>query len=154
MAEYNLDAETLRRMYVDDELTVAAIARALRVRKQIVCEALEQWEIPRRRHGPRRRLPSLPFTPGELRQLVQRKGVTAVAQALGVGPDVVLLHLGRETRPRGTKRGVDDAAVWSAYSAGTSKAELMERFQCSHDALRRSLRRSFLREASGKGGNQ
>src|SRR5688572_24556150 len=114
----DLDAATLRRMYVDEGMTIAAIARALRVRKQTVCAALAQWDIPRRRRGPRQHIPELPFTSGELRRLVDRKGIRAVARRLKVAPDVVYAYLHREPLPRRSKRPVDDDAVWAAYQAG------------------------------------
>jgi hypothetical protein len=148
MAEPALDAETLRRMYLDEAMTIAAIARALRVRKQTVCAALSRWEIPRRRRGPRRHVPELPFTPGELRRLVARKGVRAVARDLGVEPDVVYVCVHREPQTRGTKRTVDDQAVWAAYQARLPIAEIRALFRCSRHTLTRSLRRSFLRRAT------
>lgn len=152
MAESDLDAETLRRMYVDAEMTIGEIARALRVRKQTVCAALSHLDIPRRRSGPRRHLPDLPFTQGELRRLVARKGVRAVARDLGVESDVVYASLHREPQTRGTKRAVDDEAVWAAYQARMSIAEISVQFQCARNTIKRSLRRSFLRTATA--GNQ
>jgi hypothetical protein len=143
MAE--LDAATLRRMYVDERMTVTEIARTLRVRKQTVCDALAQWDIPRRRRGLRRRMPELPFTAGELRRLVDRKGVRAVARRLSVAPDVVYAYLQREPLPRGTKRTLDDTSVWSAYQAGMPIAQLAAEFHTSRHTIKRSLRRSFLR---------
>ena len=53
MTEPNSDGETLRRMYVDEGMTIAAIARTLRMRKHAVCEALAHWDIPRLHHRPR-----------------------------------------------------------------------------------------------------
>jgi hypothetical protein len=141
----DLDAATLRQMYLDEGLTMAMIARALQVRKQVVCDALEQWNIPRRRRGPRRQLPALPFTPGELRWLVRRKGVRAVARDLGVASDVLYAHMGSAPAPRGQKRVLNDDAVWAAYQSGIPVADLRAKFQCSREALLRSLRRSFLR---------
>ena len=148
MAEPDLVVATLRRMYVDEGMTIAVIARMLRVRKQTVCAALAEWGIPRRRRGPRRHMPELPYTPGELRQLVRRKGVRAVAQSLGVAADVVYAALHRDPLPRGTKRTVDDSAVWAAYQAGLPIADMCAQFQCSHDTIRRSVRRAFLRAAA------
>jgi hypothetical protein len=152
MAERDLEAETLRRMYLDEGMTIAAIARTLRVRKQIVCAALAQWNIPRRRRGPRRHFPQLPYPPGALRQLIRRKGMCAVAQSLGVATDVLYAAIERDPLPRGTKRRVDDAAVWAAYQAGVPIADMRVQFRCSDDTIRRSLRRSFLRAAAP--GNQ
>jgi hypothetical protein len=152
MAE--LDGATLRRMYVDEGMTVTMIAQALRVRKQTVCAALARWNIPRRRRGPRRRLPVLPFTPGELRRLVRRKGVRAVARDLNVAPDVVYAHMGSSPAPRSQKRALDDDAVWAAYQAGTPIAEIMVQHQCARHTITRSLRRSFLRPTQQRRGNQ
>ena len=152
MAE--LDVTTLRRMYVDEGMTVAMIARTLRVRKQTVCDALARLDIPRRRRGPRRHLPALPFTPGELRRLVWRKDVRAVARDLGVTPDVVYAHMGSAPAPRGSKRALEDEATWAAYQAGTPIAALMAQHQCARHTITRSLRRSFLRATQQHHGNQ
>jgi lambda repressor-like predicted transcriptional regulator len=150
VAESDLDAETLRRMYLDEEMTITAIARALRVRKQTVCAALSHWDIPRRRSGPRRHLPDLPFTQGELRRLVARKGVRTIAHNLGVVPDVIYIYLHREPQTRGVKRIADDEAIWAAYQARMSITEISIQFQCARNTIKRSLRRSFLRTATAR----
>jgi transposase-like protein len=148
-----IDAETLRQWYVDDGMTVEEIARRLHIRKQAVCDLLAQWEIPRRRRGPRRVLPALSIPPGHLRTLVQIRGVRAVARDLHTTPDVLYVHMRRTPQPRGYIPKIDDAAVWAAYQGGATIAELMERFGCARHTIARSLRRSFLRKSQQPRGN-
>jgi hypothetical protein len=141
-------------MYVDEGMTVTAIARALRVRTQTVCDALARWDIPRRRRGPRRHVSELPFTPGQLRRLVGRKGVRAVARDFGLAPDVLYAQMEIEPAPRGNKRALDDDAVWTAYQAGAPITEIMADHQCTRDTITRSLRRSFVRAMQQQRGKQ
>ena len=49
----DLDEMTLRRLYLDEGLSIGRIAKLLHVRKQSICAALAQWDIPRRSRGAR-----------------------------------------------------------------------------------------------------
>ena len=146
-----LDSATLRKLYEEDGLTIAAIAQLLHVRKQTICDALAAANIPRRRRGPRRELPVISLTPQQLRAQIAVVGMGALARYLNVRSDVIMAYLNREPLPRGTRRVVDDVAVWEAYEQGMLLADMERMFQCSYGTIFRSLRRTAFRLARTSG---
>ena len=64
-----LDKTTLLHLYIEEQLTIRAIADKLSVRPRVVYDALMHWRIPRRpaTARPHRPAPNLPFDEATLR---------------------------------------------------------------------------------------
>jgi len=64
-----LDKITLQRMYLEEELTIRAIADRFQVNPRVVYDALMRWRIPRRPSSarPNRPAPVIPFDEATLR---------------------------------------------------------------------------------------
>ena len=86
------DEPTLRRMYVDEGLTIRQIARALHTSTKTVLAALDQYGIERRSRGPRRRLEQ-----ATLRRMYvdERQTIREISMVLGVAPGTVCEALER-----------------------------------------------------------
>ena len=89
-----LSRSALQRLYIKEELSVAAVARRFEVSTQAVVRNLRSYGLPRRnRHAPLDR--------DMLRRLYvdERLGIRAVAARLGVSPDKVRADLARYRIP-------------------------------------------------------
>jgi hypothetical protein len=73
-----LDRITLYRLYVEEQLTIRAIANMLSIRQKKVYDAMIRWRIPRRPGSVRlhRSKPEFPFDEATLRYHYHEKGQT------------------------------------------------------------------------------
>jgi hypothetical protein len=88
-----LDKTTLAHLYLEEQLTIRAIAEKLNVNQRKVHDAMIRWRIPRRPHSARtnRPAPTFPFDEATLRYHYHDAGKTIkqVAIHFDVSPWVV-----------------------------------------------------------------
>lgn len=98
-----LDERILRRLYLEEGHTIQQIARLLHMRKQTICNALEQWHIPRRPGRWRRSAAASTSIDGEtLRRMYQDEDHTIreIARTLQVSSNIIRDSLIRWNIPR------------------------------------------------------
>jgi transposase-like protein len=73
-----LDKTTLARLYLEEQLTIRAIAKRYNRADRTVYDLMRRWRIPRRPRGVRVNIPALvlPFDEATLRQLYLDQGQT------------------------------------------------------------------------------
>lgn len=142
------DAETLRRLYEDEGLTVRAIAARAGCRTSRLLAAMNQAGIARRRPG-RRRSPMPAIEPALLQELARLGGrarARAIARGFGINREKCDRLLGERLANRGRIEQqvlyAHDAAIRAAYEAGTAVKELARQYGCSRRAISRSLDRT------------
>lgn len=151
-----LEESTLRRLYVEEQRSIRAIAMSLQVPTRIVYDALVRYRIPRRSGGYRHMRPSIapPFDEATLRQWYEAEGRTirAIADLAHVSTRMVYDALRRYEIPRRVRGhrqlpsialadGVLDAATLRTLyqDEGRSIAAIAAAAHCSPSRVRGAL---------------
>jgi hypothetical protein len=112
MGHHLLDEATVRQLYVEEQLSIRAIASLSRVSTRVVYDAMSRYRIPRRQRGHRAEPPvSIDLKGGllveaTLRRLYtdEQRSIAAIAAILQSSPSRIrnaLVRWGIPRRPRG-----------------------------------------------------
>jgi predicted DNA-binding protein YlxM (UPF0122 family) len=156
------DEKTLRKLYLEDELSIRSIATRTHVSVRTVYDALLRYRIPRRPAGSRttsRQATGLRIDEATLRQLYlnELRSIRAIAELAHVSSRTIfdaLVGYGIPRRTAGyrrptrvlisTRNGSLDAPMLSHMYVEESRsiAAIAEASQCSESCIRRALLRS------------
>jgi transposase len=136
------DTERLRRLYVDEQMTISQIAASLAVAPQTVHNRLVAAKIPRR---PSPSTPRNDITENTIRRLYidQRCSAAEIASHLGCGTTTVYTRLDRmgvtrrPARPRQDNHPGDDELLQLYTTECLSLRQIANRYQVSAQAVHR-----------------